>query len=406
MKTRFSLDQAAFYLTCGSALAMLFSIATSEVLLGLALITLLFSGLKLRFPPILLPLGAFFVGTAISIAVSVDPSGGKSAIRKFFVYAVLLMMASAVRTLERAKALLLAATAVMTLSALWSFVQFAHKVEQARASGRPFYAYYTSERITGFMPHWMMLGGQELMLLLMAAALLFFSAEKRWKPWLMAACAIILTSMILGYTRVIWFGTLLGGVYLLWLWKRWWTLALPIPLIVLVLLNPFELRERVRSIWQPHGDTDSNQFRYVARRAGWEMIKAHPWFGVGPQQVDAQFKKWIPADVPRPLPTGWYGHLHNVYIHYAAERGIPTLLALLWMLGKILWDFLRGALKAPPGSDALAILRGAIAVMIGMLAVGFYEVNLGGAASEVLLIFLVVVGCGYIAIDRIEEECV
>jgi len=32
----------------------------------------------------------------------------------------------------------------------------------------------------------------------------------------------------------------------------------------------------------------------------------------------------VPADVRRPLPDGWYGHLHNIYLQFAAERGILT----------------------------------------------------------------------------------
>ena len=57
----------------------------------------------------------------------------------------------------------------------------------------------------------------------------------------------------------------------------------------------------------------------------------------------------MPADVPRPLPIGWYGHLHNIYLQYAAERGIPTMLVLMWMLGQILFDFWRGLRVLPPG---------------------------------------------------------
>ena len=73
------------------------------------------------------------------------------------------------------------------------------------------------------------------------------------------------------------------------------------------------------------------------------MIRAHPWFGMGPEEVKLQFNNYVPADIPRPLPEGWYGHLHNIYLQYAAERGIPTMLLMLWMLGQILYDCLRRA---------------------------------------------------------------
>lgn len=397
MPSRLSPDRIAFYLTAASVTAIICSIAVSQILLALALAALLLSGVKLRFPPILWPLVAFATGTVVSMLLSVDPGSGKPQIRKFLLYfGIPLIVFSTVRTVERVKGVLLAMTAAMTLSAAWSFVQFAGKVEQARALGKPFYTYYTSERITGFVSHWMTLGGQEMMILLMAAGLLFFAFEKRWAPYLTAACAVILTSLVIGFTRSIWLGTLLGGIYLTWFWKRWWVLVLPVLLGMLILANPFEVRERAKSAFQPHGDTDSNQFRYVCRRAGFEMIKAHPWVGLGPEQVKAQFLNWVPADVPRPLPTGWYGHLHSIYIHFAAERGIPTMLALICVFGKALFDFIR-ALRKGAGREERAVLHGAIAVLIGMLAVGFYEVNIGD--SEVLTVFLVVLSFGYVAAE-------
>ena len=109
------------------------------------------------------------------------------------------------------------------------------------------------------------------------------------------------------------------------------------------------------------------------------------------------FKEYLPPDVTR-LPEGWYGHLHNIYLHYAAERGIPTLLALLWMLGVMLRDFWRALQKLPPGpSDARFVLQGSIAVIIAILVGGIFEHNLGD--SEVLMLFLATMSCGYVAVD-------
>jgi putative inorganic carbon (hco3(-)) transporter len=401
---RVSLSEAAFYLAAGSAVAILVSIAVSQILLGLAVVVLLLSGARIRFPPVLLPLGLFMAGTLVSLLLSPDPASGRPQVRKFFVFLILMVVYSTVRTIPRVLGLLLIATGVLSFSALWSFVQFFGKWRQAVALGRPFYTYYTAERITGFMSHWMTVGGQEMIVVLLASALLLFSVQKRWKPWLAAGTVFILASILIGFTRSIWFGTFAGGAYLLWMWRRWWVLVLPLAVLPVIAANPFALRERVRSVFQPHGDTDSNEFRHVCRVTGVAMIKAHPWFGLGPEQVKAQFLNYIPAEVARPLPTGWYGHLHNIYLHYAAERGIPTALMLMWFLGKILYDFIRHVRRAT--GDARAILHGAIAVIIGVLLVGFFELNLGD--SEVLTMFLVTVACGYVAVDcvRIPEESI
>lgn len=79
------------------------------------------------------------------------------------------------------------------------------------------------------------------------------------------------------------------------------------------------------------------------------MIQDHPWFGVGPERVGPTFMDYLPPDVPKELPVAYYAHLHNTFVHYAAERGLPIVLALLWLFGKVLWDMSRALRRAPPG---------------------------------------------------------
>ena len=272
------------------------------------------------------------------------------------------------------------------LSSLWSLVQFSRKMAEAEAMGVDFRTHYTGgERITGFMSHWMTLSGEQMMVLLLLAALLLFA---RWNWWLAAAGVVIAISLALGYTRSMWGGTALGLAYLVWLRDKRWLLIAPIPVALLLLRNPAGVGQRILSIYRPAGDLDSNRFRVICRHTGVEMIKAHPWVGLGPEQVRAQFQQFIPADVARPLPRGAYIHLHNVYLQYAAERGIPGLIAFLWFLGKMLWDFLRVKEKD-------WVVRGAIAVMLAILFAGWYEHNLGD--GEILTLFLAICACGYVA---------
>jgi hypothetical protein len=91
--------------------------------------------------------------------------------------------------------------------------------------------------------------------------------------------------------------------------------------------------------------------------------------------------------------------LHNIYVHYAAERGVPTMLALVWMLIQIGVDFWRGLRALPPGPSLRRfLLNGGIAVLLATMVEGVVELNLGD--SEVLTMFLVVVACGYLALDK------
>ena len=388
----FQKERIPFYLTFAAAIAPLFSGAVCNILIGMAIASFLVLRVKPKMPPVLLPLGLFFVGTLIATLLSADPWLGRTGVRKFYLLLLMMLVFTTFRKLREVYWLISAWALLMTASALWSLVQFTEKYQEAKDLHQNFYQYYTGERITGFMSHWMTLGGQEMTVVLLVMSLWFFSDVPR-KWLLLVASGVIVISVLAGYTRSIWLGVAVAGLYLIWNWKRWAVLVAPLPVLALLLANPADIRERVISAFVPHGDTDSNQFRVVCRRAGEEMIKAHPWFGLGPEQPRIQFQKWIPADVPRPLPTGWYGHLHNIYYHYAAERGIPTLLALLWFIGRMLWDFARALRK---GQGNAGVLHGAIAVTVGVLFTGFYEVNLGDA--EVLSLFVITMACGYVVI--------
>ena len=390
--------RAARWLTFGSAVAILFSIAVSQFLLALALVTLLLSGERLRLPRIWLPLGLFLLGTLLSLALSGDPAAGLPQVRKIFVFTMLLVVFSTLRDMRIIRQLFLCWAAVGALISLRGFVQFGQKVQEAHAQGRNFYDYYVAERITGFMSHWMTFGGQEMFALLMVTAFLFFAclAHRRAGLWLL--CAVLMgLALLLGFTRTIWVASAGAGLYLIWFWKRPLVIALPIALAAIALLAPASIRERFSSLLKP-GKVDSNEFRIVTWRTGIEMIRAHPWFGLGPEEPRLQFDRYVPPDIPRPLPSGWYGHLHNIYLQYAAERGIPTLLMMLWLLGQVLYDCLRRLWRLPPGrSDLKFVLHGAVAVVIATMIAGFFEHNLGD--SEVLTMFLVVVGCAYAAME-------
>ena len=75
------------------------------------------------------------------------------------------------------------------------------------------------------------------------------------------------------------------------------------------------------------------------------------------------------------------------------------MLILMWMLIQIVVDFWRGLRTLAPGrSDQRFLLYGGIAVVLATLAEGFVELNLGD--SEVLTMFLVVIACGYLALEK------
>jgi O-antigen ligase len=394
-----ALSRAACWLTFGSAASIMFSIAASQTLLALAFAALLASGDKLRLPRIKWPLALFMLGTLVSLAFSGDPAmNGLPQVRKFFVLLELLVVFSTLRNLKVVRWLFLTWAGIGAVTALRGCVQFAGKVQEAHRLGRSFYDYYVVQRITGFTSHWNTYSAEEMFALIMVGALLLFAPRAR-RNWIWALCGILIAlAVVLGETRGIWIATAVAVVYLVFFWRRWLSALIPVAILLAYVVSPAPVRERFTSIARPIS-IDSNQFRLITWRTGVQMIEKHPWLGLGPDGPKYHFMEYVPADIPRPLPPGFYEHLHNVYLQYAADRGIPTMLAMLWMLIQMPIDFWRGLRALPPGPSVRRfLLHGAVAVVLAVMVEGFVEYNLGD--SEVLAMFLVATACGYLALEK------
>jgi putative inorganic carbon (HCO3(-)) transporter len=391
------LERAPLYLAGAAAVASVIKIAPSQILLGLAIATLLIVRDKWRWPPVVWPVLLWMAWTLVSLAASGHPYDGLPQVKKFYVWLMLFVVYSGLRTVPQIRAVTLAWVAGATLSALWGFGQF---VQMYRATPRFFYyAYVNGNRITGFVDHWMTFSALLMMALLMAGAMLLYSGDRRLSVWITAALAIVAAGVLLAFTRSMWVGTIAGALWLLWWKNKWLIAAVPLLIGIILLVNPLEVRDRAFSAFSAkEGVLDSRAHRAALRRVGWEMIRAHPIVGVGPEQVGPQFMQYLPADLPHPFPVAWYKeHLHNIYIHYAAERGLPALAALLWLLGRALFDFWVMLRRLPAQSEARWVLHGAIAVIIAVMISGWTELTLGH--SQVLEMFLAVLACGYIAVD-------
>jgi putative inorganic carbon (hco3(-)) transporter len=366
------------------------SIAASQILLGAGTVLLLIFYGKLQFPRIWAPLAALFFWTVLADALSPDPWLGRAQIRKFFVFLFIpLIYGVFIRQFPKVFCLMAAWTAAAAASGIWALAQYVIKFRHAT------YQSYVGERITGFESHWMTFGALQLSVLSLLLAQWFFSSRKM-PLWAYASVAIISAAILLNGTRSIWLATIPAVLYLVWFWQPKMIFAVPVVVAVAFLMAPPTTRERVLSLVHPQANIDSNRHRVVTFVTGIQMIKAHPWFGLGPEEIARNFDSYVPADIRRPLPIGYYGHLHNIYVQYAAERGIPGLLCVLWFIGLVVWDAIRGIIRLRgTRSQELFILHGTIAVVIGILVGGIFEYNLGD--SEVLMMFNCVVALSYAA---------
>lgn len=366
------------------------SIAVSQIFLGVGALLLLIFYRKWEFPRIWLPLAALFFWTVLADALSTDPWLGRTQIRKFFVFLFIPLIYSVfIRQFPKVFYLMAAWTAAATASGIWALEQYFVKYRHVG------YQSYVGQRITGFESHWMTFGALQLSVLSLLLAQWFFSSRKM-PLWAYGSVAVISAAILLNGTRSIWLATAPAILYLVWFWRPRMILLVPVAAALAFLLAPSNTRQRLLSAVQPQADIDSNRHRAVTFRTGVAMIKAHPWFGLGPEEIARNFDSYVPADIQRPLPIGYYGHLHNIYVQYAAERGIPGLLCVLWFIGLVVWDAIRGIIRLRgTRSQELFVLHGTIAVVLGILVGGIFEYNLGD--SEVLMMFNCVVALSYAA---------
>ena len=127
---------------------------------------------------------------------------------------------------------------------------------------------------------------------------------------------------MLGLTRSIFLlGVPVGILYLLWAFRPRTLALIPVSWRSRPTLPcRFRSVSVCESVVSPHGEMDSKHFSlgYAQDRLGngesssmvrhWSRNRSSP----------GSMPMCRPV-IPRPLPPGWYGHLHNIYLQYAAE---------------------------------------------------------------------------------------
>ena len=385
----------AFVAAFVGCLGQVISIALAHASLGVALVCLLISRKPFRAPPVMVPLVGFAVWTLLSLAFSDDPAAGWPQVKKLaLLLAVPIIIYSLFRTGDQIRRMLEALFVAMLASSLTAIAQFVWKVGEAYAEGYSFIEDYVGQRITGFYSHWITFSDVLMLITLILAAYLLFARRARYPVpgvWLGVGFVLGLT-VVLSFTRSVWAATLAGGAYLVWHWRPRLLWIAPAALLLVITFAPSSVQQRFQSFTDP----DSYSNRIIMWRTGAQMIDAHPWFGVGPERVGPRFDDFQPEDIVD-LPLGYYEHLHSVPIHYAAERGIPAALFMIWFLLKVLWDHASAASRTRAQTRGMSWLPyGVAAATLAMIVVGLSDIALGD--SEVLGVYLTLVALGYRAI--------
>jgi putative inorganic carbon (HCO3(-)) transporter len=379
------LEKACLWLTTLSVLAPLFGIALASIFLALALFAFVLlqffnRQIRLKMPPILLPLLFFFVTTILSLAFSPEPSAGRAAINKFWLFLLIPLLAS-IFPREHLSKTMYGLWGAGTLAASFSIVQFflvTHKPD--------------GWRVTGFMGHWMTLSGELLLVGLACLAWILFVPIGKFLWWWLGL-SLMAIAMLLTMTRSIWIAALFCMLLLIWMrFQHWKLLAGFITLLTLAgILMPGTVKNRIASIWNP--DDPSNYARMAFWSAGIKMVQAHPWTGVGPQRISKVFYDYHPHPEDRRRSGFFPIHLHNNLLQFAAERGLPCALAWLWLICKWAYDHWRGFRRALPRSQEQGLHAIGLITVVALFLAGLFEFNFGD--SEVLILTLLLTTIPY-----------
>lgn len=373
-------QRAGYWLFSGHLLAV-FSIAASNILLGLTILSLPWSwrGRRedwLRATPVLLPLGVYALWLVGSIFASFDPRMSLSGLRELFTLSAVLLAPALVRGEAEVRRLidgLVAAAALLACAGLAQYLVGYGDIDR---------------RIRGPFSHYMTFSGFLLIcdLLLLTHLLVAGRGVRsggRW-GWRWLALVPINVALLGSYTRGAWVA-LVVSVTVLVLVRAPRLLLAYLPLgILIVILAPVPLVRRMLSITDLQDP--SNYDRLCMLEAGLTMVKERPLFGLGPEMVERRYPIYRSPTAPRfEVP-----HLHNSFLQLAAERGIPTLLAYLAMnlacLRAILRQHRREGGRQGPRAD---LYLGCLLALLAFNVAGLFENNWGDTEVQrpALLLF-------------------
>jgi O-antigen ligase len=326
---------------------------------------------QLRFP-LILPLGSFALASLVSTITGVAPAKSLSEFRNVFAASLFFLVVNAVATAERATALIKTLIATGAAMALYGLLQaVSHEM---------------SVRIYGTMSIYMTFAGLLMLVHLVALAQVLYQPDGRQALWYLAACLCLTAALLMTATRSAWLGCIAGSCVALGLRKKFLLLGLPLIMLLVFFMAPRAVQERILSIADQKHITV--QERLSMWRSGWQIVRDHPWTGIGMGAMVQTYQRYREPDSPVD-PRRRIGHLHNNVLQVAAERGLLGLSCWLWIWGAYSyysWSMYRRL--RPEHRAARALVVGSMASVLGFHVAGLFEHTFGDTEVISLVYFL------------------
>lgn len=333
--------------------------------------------------PFMVPLLAFFLWTVITALAAQDVRLGLTVVKKFYIFLILILVPLLARGRGRIQWIYHAIFAAALISSTAGLAQYFADPNRDLL-----------HRISGFMSQWMTYSGL-LMLALVALTAYIFCIGWRDHKWTLPLFIGILLPIIMSETRNAWLGSIAGIGALVVLKRPRALIGLLVILLGLYFVAPAGIKQRLQSGWDPDDPNTRNRIELV--QTSMRLIRDHPWFGVGPNNVALEALQYR-GD--QSYPAWMYQHMHNNFLQIAAERGIPGILLWLWLMVRLAWDAISlyrrtesSSLPASGKNEMLMASAGALGAWVALLVAGMFEYNFGD--SEVLTLFLFLMSTPY-----------
>jgi O-antigen ligase len=334
----------------------------------------------LRFP-LLLPIAAFYLASALVSVTAVDPYHSLKDLRNIFLPAFFFLLVNYLRGEARATTLIHVLIAAATLMAVYGLMQ-------SMTMGPSF-------RVHGTMSIYMTFAGILMLIALVVLAQVLFTPRSPAAYGLVGSLVLLTAALMMTHTRGAWMGFAAGVALILGFRHKRLLLALPVVAVVIFLAAPGAVRQRFSSIVDPQ-DVTARERLYMWG-TGLQILRDHPWTGVGIEGVKRVYATYKHPNAVRDQR----GHLHNNPIQIVAERGLIGLACWLWI-----WiAFYRQAWKifrrlGPDNRLAMALVIGSLASVTGFHIAGLFEYTFGDSEVVALVYFLMALPYVATGMDR------
>lgn len=229
-------------------------------------------------------------------------------------------------------------------------------------------------RMKAAFPHTNILAGYLALFLPVPIAMTLYYLRKKKKALLGLISALALYALILTFSRSAVLGVWLAILFIGIIKKDKLILML---LLLSLVIAPFFAPKNIRN-WAKATNSPweflLNKERFDLYKTALNMVKAHPFIGVGVNTYCLNYQKYKVSEASVLTDKGnWYAH--NIFLQMAAEIGIVGLAVFIWMLLALFRSFFIFLKKTDDHFLEICAL-GIVSGLLAFLVNGLTETNL------------------------------